>query len=409
MNPMPSRRRVLLLAPFPPRASGTHGGSRVIAQLVIGLGACHEVGLLHLQGREDEAIDDPVRQACSFSEGVPRPQAGGTLRRFGRVGAWLATGRPVWVAEWWSPEFQSRLRAISESWQPDVVQIEFHVMGQYVDALTNSRVPCVLTEHEAGVVAVDDERRYRSRAATIALAFDQRAWRRYERTMLARLDAVAVFSQRDRYALTALIDGRPVRQIPLGVTIPTVPLQPSGADSSVLFVGNFRHRPNVDAAVRLVRDIYPRIRVRHPDVRLYVVGERPPKRLSALSGDSVFVTGRVADVTPYLTQAAVVAAPIRFGGGVRVKVLEAMAAGKAVVASPRAAAEVAGDHLRLAGTDDEFAEAIVELLEHAELRAALGASARRWVIDHASPQAMVDGLDEIHDSLLAARVPGTLR
>lgn len=409
MNPMPARRRVLVLAPFPPRVSGTHGGSRVIAQLVIGLGARHDVGLLHLQGREDEAIDDPVRQACRFTEGVPRPQAGGPLRRFWRIGAWLATGRPVWVAEWWSPQFASRLRAISESWQPDIVQFEFHVMGQYLDAVANSRVPCVLTEHEAGVVAIEDERRYRSHVARVALALDQRAWRRYERTILGRLDAVGVFSQRDHDALTPLVNEPPLRQIPLGVTIPSVPLKTSELESSVLFVGNFRHRPNVDAAIRLVRDIYPRIRVRHPNARLYVVGEGPPKRLVALGREDVMITGRVTDVTPYLTKAAVVAAPIRFGGGVRVKVLEAMAAGKAVVASPVAAAEVAGDHLRLAGTDDEFADAIVELLRHPEMRAALGAEARRWVNDHASTQVMVDGLDAIHDSLLGAQVPGELR
>jgi polysaccharide biosynthesis protein PslH len=88
-----------------------------------------------------------------------------------------------------------------------------------------------------------------------------------------------------------------------------------------------------------------------------------------------------------------------------VKVLEAMAAGKAVVASPVAAAEVAGDHLALAETDDEFAQAIVGLLREPDRRAALGEAGRRWVKEHASMQSMIDALDSIHSSLLAQHVP----
>lgn len=399
-----SRRRLLFLAPFPPRVDGTHGGSRVIAQLVIGLAGRHDVGLLHLQGREDDEPDKRIRTACAFVEAVPRQHDGGGLRRQARIGGWLATGRPVWVAEWRAPEFAIRLRAITAEWQPDVVQIEFHVMAQYVEALADCSARRVLTEHEAGVLAVADERRFVSGPAGLALALDQAAWRRYERETLDTIDAIAVFSERDREALSTM-GVRRLRRIPLGVPIPGEPLITARAEPSVLFVGNFRHRPNIDAAIRLVRDIHPRVRAHHPDARLYIVGEGPPQGLIDLADDGVVVTGRAASVTPYLERAAVVAAPIRFGGGVRVKVLEAMAAAKPVVASPVAAAEAAGDHLLLAETDDQFAEAIVGLLRAPEQRAALGTAGRAWVEKHASTQMMVDALDSIHDSVLAERAP----
>ena len=98
-----------------------------------------------------------------------------------------------------------------------------------------------------------------------------------------------------------------------------------------------------------------------------------------LAGDDVVVTGRVQDVTPYLDRAAVVVAPLRLGGGTRVKVLEALAAGKAVVASPLAAEGITqcdGEHLLLAESDEEFADATTRLLDDPDARSALGRRAR---------------------------------
>jgi glycosyltransferase involved in cell wall biosynthesis len=375
----------------------------VIAQLVIGLAARHEVGLLHLRGLGDDVPEEALVKACTFVESVPRPHRAG-VRRKAHIGGWIAQRKPVWVAEWWSPEFARRLRSIAADWDPDVVQIEFHVMAQYIQALGACVAPRVLTEHEAGVLAAGEERRFRGLAARLALSLDQRAWRGYERTILSRIDSVAVFSERDRAALTALGASTEIRRIPLGVAIPTTPLAAPETGASVLFVGNFRHRPNIDAAIRLVRDIHPRVRAKHPGARLYIVGDGAPKRLAELANDEVVITGKVPDVAPYLRLATVVAAPVRFGGGVRVKVLEAMAAGRPVVASPVAAAAIAVDHLVLADTDDQFAQAIIELLQQPERCAELGARGRRWVEEHASAELMVDALDEIHDSVLTGRV-----
>jgi glycosyltransferase involved in cell wall biosynthesis len=396
---------VLFVAPFPPRVNGMHGGSRVIAQMVTGLAARHNVGLIYLQGRDDAEPDEPVLRACSFVHAVPRPRKGEALGRQARIGLWLATGQPVWVADWWTREFASRLRAVAASWDPDVVQIEFHVMAQYVDALSDCPAPRVLTEHEAGVLAIDDERRFRGGAARLALALDHRAWRRYERRILNRVDSVAVFSERDCKALSMLVAPNRMCRIPMGVTIPTAPLEVTDADASVLFVGSFRHRPNIDAAIRLARDIHPRVQMHYPGARLTVVGEDPPERLLAFARDGIVIAGGVTDVTPYMERATLVAAPIRFGGGVRIKVLEAMAAGKAVVASPVAATELAGDHLAVAESDDDFAREILRLLREPDQREALAQAGRQWVTEHASTRLMVQALDAIHDSLLAQRVP----
>src|SRR5207247_6493381 len=111
------------------------------------------------------------------------------------------------------------------------------------------------------------------------------------------------------------------------------------------------------------------------------VGQEPGDQVRALAGGAVAVHASVPDVTPYLEQAAIVVAPIRMGGGMRLKVLEALAAGKAVVASALAAEGIeahAGEHFLLADDDDQLVEALIALLRNPERRIALGRSARAW-------------------------------
>ncbi len=128
--------------------------------------------------------------------------------------------------------------------------------------------------------------------------------------------------------------------IPNGVALdyfrePTPPPPESGC----VFVGALDYRPNVDAACWFCRDVWPEIHRRRPDARLRLVGRRPVAAVRALSAvPGVEVVGQVSDVRPYLAEAAVAVNPLRIARGLQNKVLEAMAMGKAVVASPQALA-----------------------------------------------------------------------
>jgi glycosyltransferase involved in cell wall biosynthesis len=117
------------------------------------------------------------------------------------------------------------------------------------------------------------------------------------------------------------------------------------------------------------------------------------------------VTGAVPSVAPYVNDAAVVVLPIRLGGGMRVKLLEALAAGKAIVASPRAAAGLAvtpGVELELAETDDEFVDAVVALLQDSARRLALARNGRAWAIEHLGWNGRVQSYDALYRSVLSA-------
>ena len=152
-----------------------------------------------------------------------------------------------------------------------------------------------------------------------------------------------------------------------------------------------------------MRAIFPAVRARLPAASLEIVGDAPPAEVRAPAGDGVVVTGRVNDVQPYLDRAAVVAAPLRLGGGMRVKVLEALAAGKAMVATPLAVSGldlVPGTHAMIAESDAEFSDALVALLQEAERRRPLGDTARAWATEHLGWEHAVTSYEQLYGTLL---------
>jgi glycosyltransferase involved in cell wall biosynthesis len=147
----------------------------------------------------------------------------------------------------------------------------------------------------------------------------------------------------------------------------------------------------------------PLLRNLWPGIRLTIVGSYPTKAVKALASNDVIVTGRVPAIEPYLEQAAVVVAPLRLGGGMRVKVLQAMAAGKAVVTTPLGAEGLSGTRnalpLGIGQTAEEIAIATTSLLASREERHALGRRARAFVTEHHSWSAYRERLETIYAEL----------
>jgi glycosyltransferase involved in cell wall biosynthesis len=152
-------------------------------------------------------------------------------------------------------------------------------------------------------------------------------------------------------------------------------------ESDFVFVGNFRHPPNADAARRLVRNIFPMILRELPEATLTIVGADPPQDVVDAASDRVSVTGWVDDPSIYVAGAKVILVPLRQGGGLRVKMLEACAAGKAIVASPMAVEGLslrADEEVRIANSDGEFAASAIALMADPEARARLEHASRGW-------------------------------
>jgi polysaccharide biosynthesis protein PslH len=315
--------------------------------------------------------------------------------------------RPMWATKARVRKFAEHVTRLSAEWDPEIVQVEFSVMGQYLPALGECPAPRVLTIHDPGAESAQE------RAASAPLStrafhvMEAWAWSRFESNIIDQVDAAVAFTERDRGALRRRNSKALVTTIPLGHPVPDVSLDPVGLHPPrILFVGNFMHPPNVDAARRLVAGIFPGVQARIPDVILEIVGGDLPPDILAEAGTNVVAPGMVPDVTPYLDRAAVVVVPLHHGGGMRVKVLEAFAAGKAVVASPLAVEGMDvsdGVEVARAETDEGFATAIIRLLRDPEARVELARGARLWAERNLGWNDSVAAYEALHDDLLAAR------
>jgi sugar transferase (PEP-CTERM/EpsH1 system associated) len=171
--------------------------------------------------------------------------------------------------------------------------------------------------------------------------------------------------------------------------------RPPGEPPLIVFTGQMDYRPNIEAAAGFAREAFPIVRQRHPAARFAIVGRNPDASLAGL-GEGVEVTGGVPDVRPWLTRASVVVAPLRIARGVQNKVLEAMAMGRAVVASPQAfegiAAEPGRDLIVADGWQAE-ADAVVALLDEPARADAIGDAARAQIEARYSWEARLVPLD----------------
>jgi sugar transferase (PEP-CTERM/EpsH1 system associated) len=172
-------------------------------------------------------------------------------------------------------------------------------------------------------------------------------------------------------------------------------------EQAVVFTGAMDYWPNMDAVQWFVAEVLPALRARWPGLRFYIVGMRPGPDVRALAGEGVVVTGTVPDVRPYLRHCAVAVAPLRIARGIQNKVLEAMAMGRAVVASRACALGLEceeGVHLLTAQRSDDFVAAIDALLRDPARADAIGAAARARVLERYSWDARLGEMDRHLDA-----------
>ena len=215
-----------------------------------------------------------------------------------------------------------------------------------------------------------------------------------------------VISAADRALLQDLQPSLNIEVIPNGIEHER--FQPRAVEresDTLLFVGNYEYEPNLDAALILAEQVLPRVRQERPKARLQLVGANPPKWLRDLASDQIEVSGRVPDVAPYLARASVFVCPLRIGAGLKNKVLEALAMGIPVVATPLSVDGIAvrdGESALVADIDG-IADKTIELLGDQALRDRLAQGGRALVEAQYSWEKTASSYERLYEEVCCAR------
>jgi glycosyltransferase involved in cell wall biosynthesis len=396
-----------------PQADGIGGFPKLMHAELSGLAEHNEVTVIgtfgELAGQADAGAE-LVRSGLD-AHFVDRRRSRSSLRRW-RVRAelardWSLSRRP-WRAVSSIAGMQPLLDRVAATRKFDVVAIEDSPMS----ALRfPAGVPTVLTEHEAfrAPASAWEAKRLVERPGGALRRIDWQRWEGFQAAAWKRFDLTQVFSESDAEEVRKRapeIASR-VRVNPFGIELPS-PVDPTKqAPGTVLFVGNFTHLPNRDAALWLAGEIMPAVRARHTDARLRIVGSAPPREVLDLAGEGVEVIADAPSIESHLKQAAVVMAPVRTGGGMRIKVLEALARGKAVVTTSRGAEGYTGfepDPPFVVADDPEpIAAATAELLSESTRRLELGSRAAAFAQRHYSPSAWASRLEAVYEEARQGR------
>ncbi|MCY3779887.1 MAG: glycosyltransferase [Chloroflexi bacterium] len=399
--------KVLLLTPDIPFPSESGAAIRNWG-IICGLAeAGHELTLLSFSDRAPDVGSEPLSRRCHAVHTVPLPRRS----RTSRIAQFVMSSSADMEFRLASNDFEATLQELLRKGSFDIVQFSGLELGGYLGVIEGQKRGAKLVydalnaeaDLQRVIAGVDSGSRRRLPAALYSRAQTKRL-ARFEERICRRVDAIIAVSEEDR-ALLRGYAGAPITVMSNGIHTRDYlpPVSNERSRGQLVFTGKMDYRPNVDAIEWFCSDVLPSLRRRVPEIQITVVGRNPHWRLQELvREDSVQVIGWVESVLPYLHQAAVYVVPLRMGSGTRLKILQAMAAGCAVVATTIGAAGL-NDETRgaimIADDATAFAEAIFELLEDDRRRATMGELARQQVLAHYDWKVLMPALLQVYERL----------
>lgn len=405
LAPDPEKLSVLFVSPYaicPP----THGGGVFMYQTTTELAKLTNLHLIVLLDAEHQrGPHDGLVEQCASAEFIVRMT--GRTHSFGSV-------HPHAVAEFSNGDLEWLIHRQILLHNIDVLQLEYLPMGQYAGRFR--QIPSILFEHDVyfqsiarqlpGITAL---------TRRITASFEYLRALRYELRLLPRVDRIQVCStENHQYLLSFLpqLKGQIDDGLRAGIDTARYPYTTDGREpDTMLFLGSFRHLPNQEGLEWFARYVLPRILEKRPAARLILIGSDPPARhMLPGNSDAIELVGFVDDVLEPLRRYALFVCPILSGSGVRVKLLEAFAAGIPVVSTRIGAEGLAGadgEVCALADDPDEFADKVVALLEDQAAARDLAGRARESVVQHRDMRTITRRLEQSYRAEVRAKRSST--
>lgn len=391
------RMRILYVLPelpYPP----DRGGRIVMYNFVRGMMKRHDVWVCSLiHHKEDRQHVEVFREICPNFKVFPAGSRWSSVRMIYS----LLSSDPYKVIRFRNRKMMSWVqRCIAEN-KIDLVHCQNFYTAQYV----TGEEPCARVLYKENFETLMLQRYLQglrgSRLLKWAAGLQVKRTFDYETSICKRFDKVVLISDADRHRFEMHQKDVPLESLPPGVDLEYYrpsPQQP--VKSRVVFTGSMNYFPNVDAVNFFCSSVWPIVRKSIPDAEFLIVGQRPEAAIQRWHGkDGIRVTGRVDDVRPFAEESAVYVVPLRIAGGVRLKILEAMAMGKAVVSTSIGAEGLdlaAGRDLLVADRPQEMARQVIALLTDTNKRVRLETQARAFAERHGDWDKQIDRLEAIY-------------
>jgi glycosyltransferase involved in cell wall biosynthesis len=388
---------ILILSPFNPWPP-VQGGKIRILNIIKNISKSHSVSLAAIVDDMKREDIGPLREFCDEVELVERP-----ARLWKDRYAFLTGHLPYNVIRYASKEMTAVLRKMLKRRKFDLVQIEFSLMWQYAYLFRN--IPLVLDAHNIEYEVVRGlAKLFRNPIKKISYVMEEKRLRHLEESAWRESSLCFAVSERDRMIIGEVAPDKAMT-LPNGVDLNRFEFHSNDrCGKRLLFIGGMDYLPNLDSANYFLSKIFPLVLSEMPDARLDVVGRELWRIDGRGSLKAVEFHEDVPDVLPFFRTADLLAVPLRYGAGTRIKILEAMAAGLPVVTTSKGCEGIDardGEHLLIADSPGAFGSAVARLMEDRGLRTSLTTNARRLVEDRYSWERIVGEMAEHYETQIA--------
>lgn len=289
----------------------------------------------------------------------------------------LFSKKPYIILRFGSKEMETVVNKYFRRWPIDLILCDHIYLAQYLPKHVPKNIPVIANSEDNGFTYY---KRMSESKNFIRALYGKLEWKKmlnYELEVLRKYRNSISTSETERKLLMSYFTEEDKKSINVGVVRNGVDIEyfkpqarkdftPSG-----VFTAWYKYFPNTEGAVHFIKSIFPLIKKEIKDFKVYMVGKEPPAELKNLSNDNdIIVTGAVKDIRPYMANADAAIVPLKVGGGTRLKILEAMAAGVPVVSTVLGAEGLevtTGENILIGKTDEEFASAVIKLVNNKSL------------------------------------------
>ena len=316
----------------------------------------------------------------------------------------MITGKSYHVSRFDSVSFTNKLTEILKENKFDIVQLETLYMCPYINIIRkHSDAKIILRAHNTEhLIWHQLSRETINPFKKFILSNLARSLERYERKILPETDGIAVISQDDMPFYSKFSKLTDVRLIPFGVNIPVRRNIAMTVETSLFHIGSMNWIPNQQGIKWFINEVWPDVHKRFPGLKVFLAGRKMPEWLLNCNAEGVIIEGEVESAAEFIEAHSIMVVPLFSGSGIRIKIIEAMLAGKTIIATNTAAAGISYTNhkdILIANDKNSFIESIVFCLENPERMVEIGTNAHELVQNEHDNQHIIDKLLEFYAEL----------